>query len=35
MNDYLSFFLLAFTSFLTLMNPLGVMPVFYDHDPRH
>ena len=28
MNDELSFFLLCFTSFITLMNPLGIMPVF-------
>ncbi len=28
MDQYLSFGLLCFTSFLTLMNPLGTMPVF-------
>lgn len=28
MDNYLSFTLLCFTSFITLMNPLGVMPVF-------
>ncbi|MCB9252956.1 MAG: NAAT family transporter [Flavobacteriales bacterium] len=28
MNDLLSFGLLAFTSFFTLINPLGTMPVF-------
>ncbi len=28
MELYLSFALLCFTSFITLMNPLGVMPVF-------
>lgn len=28
MNNELSFFLLCFTSFITLMNPLGIMPVF-------
>ena len=28
MESYLSFALLAFTSFITLMNPLGIMPVF-------
>lgn len=28
MDQYLSFALLCFTSFITLMNPLGVMPVF-------
>ena len=28
MNDELSFFFLCFTSFITLMNPLGIMPVF-------
>lgn len=28
MDQYLSFALLAFTSFITLMNPLGIMPVF-------
>ena len=28
MDQYLSFTLLAFTSFITLMNPLGIMPVF-------
>ncbi len=27
-NDYLTLFLLYFTSFITLMNPLGVMPLF-------
>jgi len=28
MDQYLSFALLCFTSFLTLLNPLGVMPIF-------
>ncbi len=28
MGDYLTLWLLYFTSFITLMNPLGVMPVF-------
>lgn len=28
MSNELSFFLLCFTSFITLMNPLGIMPVF-------
>ncbi|MBL4708891.1 MAG: NAAT family transporter [Flavobacteriales bacterium] len=28
MEIYLSFTLLCFTSFITLMNPLGIMPVF-------
>lgn len=28
MDSYLSFSLLCFTSFITLMNPLGIMPVF-------
>ncbi|MDP3462191.1 MAG: MarC family protein [Bacteroidales bacterium] len=28
MNEYLTLWLLYFTSFITLMNPLGVMPVF-------
>lgn len=28
MDSYISFGLLCFTSFFTLMNPLGVMPVF-------
>ncbi len=28
MDAYLSFALLCFTSFITLMNPLGIMPVF-------
>jgi multiple antibiotic resistance protein len=28
MDIYLSFALLCFTSFVTLMNPLGIMPVF-------
>ena len=28
MDNYLSFALLCFTSFITLMNPLGIMPVF-------
>ncbi|MFB1022102.1 MAG: MarC family protein [Vicingaceae bacterium] len=28
MDTYLSFALLCFTSFVTLMNPLGIMPVF-------
>lgn len=28
MNEYLSFGLLAFTSFLSLINPFGIMPVF-------
>jgi len=28
MNEYLTFGLVAFTSFFTLINPLGVMPVF-------
>ncbi len=28
MESYLSFALLCFTSFITLMNPLGIMPVF-------
>ena len=28
MEMYLSFALLCFTSFITLMNPLGIMPVF-------
>lgn len=28
MHDYLTIWLLYFTSFITLMNPLGVMPVF-------
>lgn len=28
MNDLLGFGLLAFTSFFTLINPLGVMPIF-------
>ncbi|MDX1909001.1 MAG: NAAT family transporter [Bacteroidia bacterium] len=28
MNEYFAFALLAFTSFFTLMNPIGVMPVF-------
>lgn len=28
MEQYLSFTLLCFTSFITLMNPLGIMPVF-------
>lgn len=28
MNNEISFFLLCFTSFITLMNPLGIMPVF-------
>lgn len=28
MNDILGFGLLAFTSFFTLINPLGVMPIF-------
>ena len=28
MEIYLSFALLCFTSFITLMNPLGIMPVF-------
>lgn len=28
MDSYLSFALLCFTSFITLMNPLGIMPVF-------
>ncbi|NUM72540.1 MAG: antibiotic resistance protein MarC, partial [Ignavibacteriaceae bacterium] len=26
--ELLTFFLLTFTSFFTLLNPLGVMPVF-------
>lgn len=28
MNEYLSYALVAFTSFFTLINPLGTMPVF-------
>ncbi|MEQ8624753.1 MAG: MarC family protein [Vicingaceae bacterium] len=28
MDNYLTFSLLCFTSFVTLMNPLGIMPVF-------
>ncbi len=28
MNEHLTLFLLFFTSFITLMNPLGVMPLF-------
>ncbi|OEH91577.1 MarC family protein [Bacillus solimangrovi] len=28
MNEYLSFLLLGFTSFFTLINPLGVMPIY-------
>ena len=28
MNEVFSFALLAFTSFFTLINPLGTMPVF-------
>lgn len=28
MESYISFALLCFTSFITLMNPLGIMPVF-------
>jgi multiple antibiotic resistance protein len=28
MDSYLSFALLGFTSFITLLNPLGIMPVF-------
>ena len=28
METYLTFALLCFTSFITLMNPLGIMPVF-------
>lgn len=28
MNDYLSFALLGFTSFFTLVSPIGVMPVY-------
>jgi len=28
MENYLTFALLCFTSFITLMNPLGIMPVF-------
>jgi len=39
MNEYLSFALLGFTSFFTLVNPVGVMPVYMtmtadltDHD---
>ena len=28
MNELFSFFLVVFTSFFTLMNPLGIMPVF-------
>jgi len=28
MNEYLTFGILAFTSFFTLINPFGVMPVF-------
>lgn len=28
MSEYLSFGLLVFTTFLTLINPLGIMPVF-------
>jgi multiple antibiotic resistance protein len=28
MDEYLGFALLCFTSFITLMNPLGIMPVF-------
>lgn len=28
MESYLTFALLCFTSFITLMNPLGIMPVF-------
>ncbi len=28
MNPYINFGLLAFTSFITLINPVGVMPVF-------
>ncbi len=28
MSTELSFFLLCFTSFITLMNPIGIMPVF-------
>jgi len=27
-NAYLSFFLVCFTAFFTIINPLGVMPVF-------
>ncbi|MCC6186399.1 MAG: antibiotic resistance protein MarC, partial [Chitinophagaceae bacterium] len=28
MNDLLAFGLLCFTSFFTLINPLGTMPIF-------
>lgn len=42
MEQYLSFALLCFTSFITLMNPLGIMPVFMsmtsglsDEERRH
>ena len=28
MADYLTFGILVFTSFFTLINPLGVMPIF-------
>ena len=28
MNELLTFGILAFTSFFTLINPLGVMPIF-------
>ncbi len=39
MNDLLTFGLLAFTSFFTLINPLGTMPIFMtmtkDIDQKH
>jgi len=39
MNDLLTFGLLAFTSFFTLINPLGTMPIFMtmtkDLDQKH
>src|SRR5690554_3501227 len=28
MNEYLSFAVLVFTAFFTIINPLGVMPIF-------
>ena len=39
MNDLIVFAVLAFTSFFTLINPLGTMPIFMtmtkDLDPKH
>ena len=39
MNEYFAFGLLAFTSFFTLVNPMGSMPVFLtmtaDLDQKH